>query len=182
MGAERRTGEGYQRRIEGSAAVGRTGRRRYRSENCRNEVRPHRPRFQEIRCNPGRTRRSGHSDRDRQRRDSLEKEITSRVGLNGRFPAVWGSVNLKAESCLVKSLDQYLLDAEQAHGHLCAGQVLGVRLAMLGLQKLGIEDPHGKDRKRVVAFVEIVRYAADAIGVVTGIRLGKRALKFRDWG
>ena len=82
----------------------------------------------------------------------------------------------------MKSLDEYLLDAEQAHGHLCAGQVLGVRLAMLGLQKLGIEDPHGKDRKHLVTFVEIDRCATDAIGVVTGCRLGKRALKFRDWG
>ena len=80
------------------------------------------------------------------------------------------------------SLDEYLREAEIAHGHLCAGQVLGVRLAMLGLEKLGIEDPRGKDRKRLVAFVEIDRCATDAIGVVTGCRLGKRALKFRDWG
>ena len=80
------------------------------------------------------------------------------------------------------SLDEYLLEAERAHGHLCAGQVLGVRLAMLGLQKLGIEDPRGKDRKRLVTFVEIDRCATDAIAVVTGCRLGKRALKFRDWG
>ena len=82
----------------------------------------------------------------------------------------------------MKTLDEYLRDAEQAHGHLCAGQVLGVRMAMLGLEKLGIEDPHGKDRKRLVTFVEIDRCATDAIGVVTGCRLGKRALKFRDWG
>jgi formylmethanofuran dehydrogenase subunit E len=82
----------------------------------------------------------------------------------------------------MKSLDEYLRDAEHAHGHLCAGQVLGVRLAMLGLQKLGIDDPHGKDRKRLVTFVEIDRCATDAVGVVTGCRLGKRALKFRDWG
>src|SRR5580765_7000312 len=82
----------------------------------------------------------------------------------------------------MKSLDEYLADAAQAHGHLCAGQVLGVRLAMLGLQKLGIDDPHGKDRKRLVTFVEIDRCATDAVGVVTGCRLGKRALKFRDWG
>ncbi|MGC1373532.1 MAG: FmdE family protein [Candidatus Sulfotelmatobacter sp.] len=82
----------------------------------------------------------------------------------------------------MESLDQYLLDAEQAHGHLCAGQVLGVRLAMLGLAKLGIEDPRGKDRKRLVTFVEIDRCATDAVAVVTGCRLGKRALKFRDWG
>ncbi len=82
----------------------------------------------------------------------------------------------------MKSLDEYIHDAEQAHGHLCAGQVLGVRLAMLGLQKLGIDDPHGKDRKRLVTFVEIDRCATDAVAVVTGCRLGKRALKFRDWG
>jgi formylmethanofuran dehydrogenase subunit E len=80
------------------------------------------------------------------------------------------------------SLDEYLREAEIAHGHLCAGQVLGVRLAMLGLEKLGIEDPRGKDRKRLVTFVEIDRCATDAIAVVTGCRLGKRALKFRDWG
>src|SRR6202050_4375343 len=82
------------------------------------------------------------------------------------------------------SLDQYLLEAEKAHGHLCAGQVLGVRLAMLGLIKLGIEDPRGnkEDRKRLVTFVEIDRCATDAVAVVTGCRLGKRALKFRDWG
>jgi formylmethanofuran dehydrogenase subunit E len=82
----------------------------------------------------------------------------------------------------MKSLDEYIRDAEQAHGHLCAGQILGVRLAMLGLQKLGIEDPYGKDRKRLVTFVEIDRCATDAVAVVTGCRLGKRALKFRDWG
>src|SRR6476620_3219607 len=82
----------------------------------------------------------------------------------------------------MKTLDQYLADAEQAHGHLCAGQILGVRMAMLGLARLGIEDPRGKDRKRLVTFVEIDRCATDAIAVVTGCRLGKRALKFRDWG
>jgi len=82
----------------------------------------------------------------------------------------------------MKSLDEYLQDAERAHGHLCAGQVLGVRMAMLGLARLGIEDPHGKDRRRLVTFVEIDRCATDAVAVVTGCRLGKRALKFRDWG
>src|SRR5947208_7337296 len=82
----------------------------------------------------------------------------------------------------IKPLDEYLRDAEQAHGHLCAGQVLGVRLAMAGLAKLGIDDPQGKDRKRLVTFVEIDRCATDAVAVVTGCRLGKRALKFRDWG
>ena len=82
----------------------------------------------------------------------------------------------------MKSLDEHLRDAEAAHGHLCAGQVLGVRLAMLGLTMLGIDDPRGKDRKRLVTVVEIDRCVTDAVAVVTGCRLGKRALKFRDWG
>lgn len=72
--------------------------------------------------------------------------------------------------------------AEQAHGHICAGQILGLRLALHGVRLLGLEDPAGKDRKRLVTFVEIDRCATDAIGVVTGCRLGKRALKFRDFG
>ena len=62
---------------------------------------------------------------------------------------------------------------------------------MLALGRLGIKDPRLKllpngepnpDRKRPVVFVEIDRCATDAIGVVTGARVGKRALKLRDWG
>lgn len=91
----------------------------------------------------------------------------------------------------VSELDELLREAERAHGHLCAGQILGVRMAMLGLRRLGIQQPRLKtlpdgspnpDRKRPVVFVEIDRCATDAIGVVTGARVGKRALKLRDWG
>jgi len=82
----------------------------------------------------------------------------------------------------MQSFEELLREAEAAHGHLCAGQILGVRMAMLGCRRLGIDDPKGADRKRLVTFVEIDRCATDAIGVVTGCRLGKRALKFRDWG
>ena len=81
----------------------------------------------------------------------------------------------------MKSLEEYLRLAEQAHGHLCAGQVLGVRLAMLGLRRLGIEDPV-KDRKRLVTYVEIDRCVTDAVALVANCRLGKRSLKFFDWG
>jgi len=65
---------------------------------------------------------------------------------------------------------------------MCAGQILGLRMAIHGLNLLGIEEPEGKDRKRIVTFVEIDRCATDAIPVVTGCRLGKRALKFKDFG
>lgn len=82
----------------------------------------------------------------------------------------------------MKTFAEYEQMAEQAHGHMCAGQVLGLRLAICGMNLLGIEDPAGRDRKRVVTYVEIDRCATDAIGVVTGCRLGKRALKFLDFG
>ncbi|PYT76213.1 MAG: formylmethanofuran dehydrogenase [Acidobacteria bacterium] len=81
----------------------------------------------------------------------------------------------------MKSLTEYLELARKAHGHLCAGQVLGVRLAMLGLRELGIDDAEG-GRKRLVTYVEIDRCVTDAVAVVANCRLGKRALKFRDWG
>src|SRR6201985_1549192 len=82
----------------------------------------------------------------------------------------------------MRTLAEYEQLAAAAHGHLCAGQILGLRMAIFGLELLGIEEPEGKDRKRLVTFVEIDRCATDAVGVVTGCRLGKRALKFRDWG
>ena len=82
----------------------------------------------------------------------------------------------------MQTFEALLREAELAHGHLCAGQILGVRMAMLGCQRLGVVDPKGADRKRLVTFIEIDRCATDAIAVVTGCRLGKRAIKFRDWG
>jgi formylmethanofuran dehydrogenase subunit E len=81
----------------------------------------------------------------------------------------------------MKTLTEYLELAAVAHGHLCAGQVLGVRLAMLGLRELDIDDPIA-DRKRIVTYVEIDRCVTDAVALVANSRLGKRALKFRDWG
>ena len=82
----------------------------------------------------------------------------------------------------LKEFQEYEQLAAAAHGHMCAGQVLGLRLAIHGMELLGIEDPTGKDRKRLVSFVEIDRCATDAVTVVTGCRMGKRALKFRDFG
>ena len=81
----------------------------------------------------------------------------------------------------MKSLGEFLELAEQSHGHMCPGQVLGVRMAIAGLKALGIDDP-AKHRKRLVTFVEIDRCAADAVALVTGCRLGKRSLKFFDYG
>ena len=82
----------------------------------------------------------------------------------------------------MKPFEEYVEAARVAHGHICAGQILGLRLALRGLALLGIGDPAGRDRKRLLTYVEIDRCATDAVGVVTGCRMGKRALKFRDYG
>ncbi len=68
------------------------------------------------------------------------------------------------------------------HGHLCPGQVLGVRMSMLGLREIGITDPKGKDRKSIMVFVEMDRCATDAVQSVTGCSLGHRTMKFMDYG
>ena len=80
----------------------------------------------------------------------------------------------------MKTLEEYLIEAEYNHGHMCPGQILGVRMAMTGTRAVGIEDP--KASRELIVFVEIDRCAADAINTVTGCRLGKRTLKFRDFG
>lgn len=80
----------------------------------------------------------------------------------------------------MKTLAEYLSEAEMNHGHMCPGQVLGVRMAMLGCMEVEIDEP--KAGKRLIVFVEIDRCAADAINTVTGCRLGRRTLKFRDFG
>ena len=81
----------------------------------------------------------------------------------------------------MKTLEEYMALAAQNHGHMCPGQVLGIRMAMLGLKSLAIDDPV-KYRKRLVTLVEIDRCATDAVSLVTGCRLGKRSLKFLDFG
>jgi formylmethanofuran dehydrogenase subunit E len=83
----------------------------------------------------------------------------------------------------LKSFEELLEISTAAHGHLCAGQVIGVRMAMLGLSLIGIKDPEEKEsRKKMLVYVEIDRCATDAIQSVTGCRLGKRTLKFKDFG
>lgn len=82
----------------------------------------------------------------------------------------------------MESIDELLEQCEQVHGHLCPGQLLGVRMAVLGCGLVGIEEPRGADRKKLIVWVEIDRCMADAVGAVTGARLGRRTLKFLDYG
>lgn len=63
--------------------------------------------------------------------------------------------------------EKLLEESVKTHGHMCPGQVLGVRMSMLGLKLTGIDDPKGEDRKKIIVYVEIDRCATDAIQSVT---------------
>lgn len=80
----------------------------------------------------------------------------------------------------MKSFDELLQESVNLHGHMCPGQILGVRLAMVGCRSVGVEEP--KEEKQLLVYVEIDRCAADAIQSVTGCKLGKRTLKYIDYG
>jgi formylmethanofuran dehydrogenase subunit E len=82
----------------------------------------------------------------------------------------------------LNNLDGLIEECGSLHGHICPGQVLGVRMAVLGCQLTGIADPRGVERKKLFVWVEIDRCVTDAISAVTGVRLGKRSLKFLDYG
>ena len=80
----------------------------------------------------------------------------------------------------MRSFDELLQESSTIHGHQCAGQVLGVRMAMVGCREVGIDEPKGC--KKLVVYVEMDRCATDAVQAVTGCSLGKRTLKFLDYG
>src|ERR1051326_42574 len=65
---------------------------------------------------------------------------------------------------------------------MCAGQLLGARMALVGCRLIGVDDPRGVDRKKLIVWVEIDRCMTDAVSAATGVRLGKRSLKYVDYG
>ncbi|MBZ2166414.1 FmdE family protein [Methanobacterium spitsbergense] len=66
------------------------------------------------------------------------------------------------------------------HGEICPGIVIGTRIAMVGMRELGM-DPMERNRDLMV-YVEIDRCMADAVQAVTGISMGHRTLKYKDYG
>ncbi len=80
----------------------------------------------------------------------------------------------------MRSLDELLRECSSLHGHSCAGQVLGARMAITGCREVGIDEPKGC--KKLIVCVEMDRCATDAIQAVTGCSLGRRTLKFLDYG
>lgn len=83
----------------------------------------------------------------------------------------------------MKPFRDLLISSAREHGHLCPGQVVGVRMAMLGCRLIGLNDPTSHEQiKKLIVFVEMDRCTADAVAHVTGVKLGRRSLKFVDYG
>lgn len=81
---------------------------------------------------------------------------------------------------LKRTFDEDLDRAVAFHGHLCGGQVIGTRMARLALTYFHIDDPD--TYRDLVAFVECDRCLADAVMTVARCNLGRRRLKWYDYG
>jgi formylmethanofuran dehydrogenase subunit E len=79
-----------------------------------------------------------------------------------------------------RTFEEDLERAVAFHGHLCAGQILGTRMARIGLEHFGIEA--GEDYRDLIVFVEADRCVADAMSSVAGCFIGRRRLKWHDFG
>ena len=90
------------------------------------------------------------------------------------------AVNTKTS---VQTFEELLAGSVAAHGHLCPGQIVGVRMALLGLRLLDFEAPPTYPQlKQLIVFVEMDRCTGDAVAYVTNAKLGRRSLKFVDYG
>jgi len=83
----------------------------------------------------------------------------------------------------MEAFETLLENSAAAHGHLCPGQAVGVRMAMLGCKLIGLDEPTRHDQiKKLIVYVEMDRCTADAVASTTGVKLGRRSLKFMDYG
>lgn len=78
------------------------------------------------------------------------------------------------------SLEEHLARSAMLHSRLCPRQVLGVRMARLACQLLGI-DP-AVNRKSIYVYMEIGRCAADAVMVVTGASPTNELMQLMGYG
>ena len=83
----------------------------------------------------------------------------------------------KGGPVLITDINEVLERCIAYHGHYCTGQSLGVRIAKKGLELVAPEE-----QKDLIVFVENDRCIADAVLIATGTRLGRRSLKYVDYG
>lgn len=76
---------------------------------------------------------------------------------------------------------QSLLDQSSArHSHLCPRQVLGIRVALAGIEALNLTLP--RSDKRLLAILETDGCFADGVEVASGCTVGHRTLRIEDYG
>ncbi|RJX30110.1 MAG: formylmethanofuran dehydrogenase [Desulfarculus sp.] len=82
-----------------------------------------------------------------------------------------------------EQVERLVAASARAHGHLCPGQVIGVRMSILGLGLLGYPCPLPyPEIKSLLGVVEIERCLSDAVAVATGLRFGRGSLKLINLG
>ena len=75
---------------------------------------------------------------------------------------------------------ELLEKAGEFHGDICTGIAMGTKLAIYGMESMGMTP--GKKDKRLIVFTEIDRCISDAILSVTKTSLGKKSLKPMGYG
>ena len=78
------------------------------------------------------------------------------------------------------NLQMYLAESAAKHSHLCPRQVLGVRLALAGMNALGLTVPCSD--KQLMAIVETDGCFSDGVSAVTGASVSHRTLRVEDFG
>ena len=76
--------------------------------------------------------------------------------------------------------EKYLQKAADFHGHACVGIALGTRITLAAMHALGLEP--GVKTKKLIVYTEIDRCMTDAVQAITGCSLGRRSLKYVDYG
>jgi len=79
-----------------------------------------------------------------------------------------------------KIFEEQLEKAGNFHGEICGGIVIGTKLSMYAMEKMGME--LNKRNKDLIVFLEIDRCMSDAVQPVTGCSMGKRSLKQMGYG
>jgi formylmethanofuran dehydrogenase subunit E len=78
------------------------------------------------------------------------------------------------------TLSDLLKKSASEHSHLCPRQVLGVRMGLAGLAKLGVQAP--VTAKTALIIIEAAGCFADGIRAATGATVGHRTLRVEDLG
>ena len=80
----------------------------------------------------------------------------------------------------MEDYDEQLAKAKAFHGEICGGIAIGTKLAMYGMELMGME--LNQRHKNLIVFLEIDRCMSDAVQAVTGCTMGKRSLKQMYYG